>query len=231
MENVFRDPLPHAGIEIKQRVWNATVAGKDNSRGDLTLTATKEKLWISNVASIPLAWFTSFEPVGPGFRIIWLNKVSAKEESATFCIRTFFGYDTVRRDQLLQRLSDLAARARERNSTPLCSTVTGAVCEQCGVSAVLVDLPKITNFLVYWIRRTDRRILCVSHARSAIRANAIRNTLMGTVGIPGVFATPRVVWQTAAPLSRQERLTWAFIAALPGALLLLFSVWALALNM
>jgi len=231
-ESIFREPLPRTGIVLQQRVWNATPEGKDASRGDFKLIATNEKLWISNVLSIPLSWFVAFEPVGPGFRIRWTNKLTGVEEGATLCVRTFFGYDTARRDELVKQLAELSARARTATPSPAATSPANLRCERCDSTAVtLLDLPKITNFLVYWIHRTDRRLLCAQHAQAAIRANALRNALTGTIGIPGAVVTPLAVWKTAAKLSFGERIALTSLAVLPAVLLLAFVLWGITLNL
>jgi len=129
--NPFRQPRPRAGIVLKQRVWNATEQGKDASLGAVTLFANDEYLWLGGVASVPLSWVEGADSLGPGLRLVWNNNLTGKAETATFCIRTFFGYDKSQRDKLSERILSLAEAARGRPILAVGSE-DGPVCEICG---------------------------------------------------------------------------------------------------
>jgi len=183
-------------VITKARLWLAKENGKDASQGETRLTVSQEYLWFGRDLSVPLAWVTQVDPVGPGFRIVWEDRVSGRPEGAVFCIRTMFGYNKKKRDQLVSQLQNLAQAATEQpKPVAVVQAETLTTCEKCNdMQTYVIDFDWIINVLVYWVRKPDRRILCLNHAAHRFRANLFFNAVLGTLGIPGIIVTPFLVF-------------------------------------
>ncbi len=190
--NPFRQPLPRKkDVLFKERLWNATPEGKDASTGDLKAVANHEYLWLGRSISIPLAWIREVTPTGPGLTIVWSNEIESELEGASFCIRSFFGYNKKKRDRFIETIADLADRASHADAPAAVQESENApTCQVCGAQGKQYDFRRVINVLIYWAARKDRAVLCRAHARRRLHLNLLFNSLLGVWGLPGIFATP-----------------------------------------
>jgi len=194
--NPFGQPLPKQNVVFKARLWLANESGKDSSAGDLRAVATRDYLWLGRDLSVPLAWIESVESVGPGFRIQWENKLESVREHGVFCVRTMFGYDKTRRDAVVAQLRELASSAASAGApAQVRQSESELRCQVCAApGAQQYDFRRILNVLFYWVSRPERVVLCSDHARGRLLRVLLGNSLFGTLGLPGAFFTPYVVF-------------------------------------
>ncbi|MGV8039094.1 MAG: hypothetical protein AB2L07_03140 [Thermoanaerobaculaceae bacterium] len=214
--NPFRQPVPKSGVLLTAKLWTANHKGKDDSRASLQIMATSEYVWLGRDLSIPVAWLKGLEAVGPGFRLAWSNPIDQSEEHAFFCIRTFFGYNTQKRDELLARLGELAAASKANPVPPVVQQTAAVVqCEVCGSPlAEQYNLHWYINVLFYWVSRPDRKLLCRDCASSKVRLMLLSNSLLGSLGFPGAIVGPYTTWVAAQEARRVG------LVSLPAGLLL-----------
>jgi hypothetical protein len=225
-DNPFRQPLRRRNVHYKTYVREATAEGKDaGSNTDFAIG--DDYLWIAFDFSIPLAWITQVEPLGPGFLVAWNNPISKQEEWASFCIlRTGWGYNRKKRDDLVRRVREAVANAEARPVLPQITkaeTVPG--CQRCGdLNPQVFDFTWFTCFLAYFISKPDRRLLCRRHGAQRLRMITAYNLVFGNLGL-GVFASPMINFRNiraarqAGAIGGFEAGVWMAVSFWPYALI------------
>jgi hypothetical protein len=215
--NPYRQPRTRSASLLKCRIWNATPQGKDDSTGSSQLYANDQFVWLGDSFSVPLAWIVRLSPVGPGFRIEWRDPATGQSDAATFCIRSFFGYDTKQRDRVLDRVHELSRHAASAGGSTAAAGASAPQCDVCGVPALeQADFREVRNFFLFFSSKTIRRVVCQSHARRATRETCLHNALLGTWGIPGIVTTPILAWSATSVLATPERVFWTALSATPA---------------
>ena len=189
--NPFRRRLRRKDVSFKTKVRGANNEGKDNNSGNTDFALNDEYLWISYDFSIPLAWITDVGNLGPGFMISWENPFEHVEETAAFCVRTFFGYNRKRRDELVRRVLEAAERARQRPQ-PVVAAAAASIprCQVCGASSPhLYDFQWMFSVGHLLMSKPDRRLLCPPHARWRARLLFASNLITSNLGF-GFFISP-----------------------------------------
>ena len=182
---------------------------------------------------MPLAWIREVEPLGPGFVVAWENPIENRMESAAFCIlRSGWGYNTKKRDELMHRVRDAVSKADARPVPQKIAVVEmRAGCQVCGeAQARTFDFQWFTCFLMYAISKSDRRVLCSRHGASRLRFVTLYNTIIGNLGL-GMFVSPVISWRNirevraAAAISAPEAAIWMALASWPYALIAWMLGW------
>lgn len=195
-ENPYRKRLPsRADRKLSKTVWKANDKGEDSEFSSFRLIASDEYLWLGREFSVPLVWIVRIEQVGPGMAITWKNPIDGESEVSCFCIRTFFGYNTKSLNKLCYDLVSLVDHAHERGPSPeIKATESFPTCQVC-------SKPEPMQFDFVWvieiifIRRTEtkRELLCREHGARRLLAIMFANALGGTLGVPGIFLTPKLI--------------------------------------
>ncbi len=185
---LFERKKPKGDLFFKGRVWNANDKGKDLGTGNNPILVGPEYIWFSKNLSVPIYWVKEIYPVGSGFFLKWHNEINKEEERAVLCVRTFFGYNIKKRDEIIQAI---------RKAKNIASPVAGSVeleaelirakgCEKCGNNeAKLYDFILSSSIGFTWQVRTERLYLCNVHARKAFKKFFRRNTFFGFFGLLG----------------------------------------------
>ena len=233
-ENPYRQFLRRKNVHFKTTVRQANASGKD-AGGNTDFAIGDDYLWIAFDFSIPLAWITEVAPVGPGFYVAWQDPISKREEAATFCIlRTGWGYNDKRRDELVARVRDAM---RTVTAKPRVVEITTAEtlpkCQRCGeLNPQVFDFTWFTNFLSYSISKPDRRVLCLPHGAQRVRLITAYNLLFGNLGF-GIFVSPVISFRNIrgaralGAIGEIEAGLWTAIAFLPYAALATAVGWSL----
>lgn len=237
--NPFRQTLRRRDATYKTYARNGNEHGKDGG-SNTDFAIGNDYLWIRFDLSIPLVWITAVEQFGPGFLVAWQNPTDHTEECASFCfLRTGWGYNVKKRDEVLRRLREAVAKAATRPRLAEVSRAeTDPACQRCAdPNARTIDFTWFSCFLAYSISKSDRRLLCPSCTSSRLRLVTIYNLLIGNLGW-GIFASPMISFRniTAARAFASMHLLerWAWILAfLPYAVLAWMAGWSLwtAFNM
>ncbi|HYM60405.1 MAG TPA: hypothetical protein VEZ11_05885 [Thermoanaerobaculia bacterium] len=233
-DNPFRQPLRRKDVLFKTTVRQANADGKD-AGGNTDFAISNDYLWIAFYFSVPLAWIRDIEPLGPGFVVTWENRLENREESAAFCIlRSGWGYNTKKRDDLVRRLRDAAGKA---GAGPVSAQIAAApgmtTCQLCGaLSPRVFDFSWFTSFLAFAISIPDRRVLCLPHAASRLRAVTVYNLIIGNLGF-GMFVSPIVslgnilqVRRTGA-ITKPETAFWTALVFWPYLLMATLVGWSI----
>jgi hypothetical protein len=188
--NPFRQPLRRGEVDFETTVYQADAKGKESSAGKTAFAINSEYLWIATDFSVPLAWIEGALPLGPGFVVTWQNQLNGQRERATLCARQLFGYNLKTRDELVMRVNTARRAAKNR---PAPSVVTSAAvsrnCERCGaLNAQTQDFIYVVTFLLLFVSKPDRRVVCAHHARILSALNALSNLVLGSLGIAVFFA-------------------------------------------
>lgn len=235
-DNPFRQPLRRKNALYKTYVRNALANGKD-AGSNTNFAIGKDYLWIAFDFSVPLAWIREVAPLGPGFVVTWDNPIERREESAAFCIlRTGWGYNTKKRDDLVRRVREAVSQTTFR-PTPetVAVAATASSCQVCPSRDPRVfDFQWFTSFLVYSINKPDRRVLCLEHGASRFRMVTAYNLVAGNLGV-GALVSPvisiRNIRHTrgSGAISRPEAVVWTTLALWPYLILgwlIAGSLWA-----
>jgi hypothetical protein len=214
ISNPFRQPLRRKNTTFKTVVWQANDKGKDASAGKTDFGLNAEYVWLAFDFSVPLRWVTSIEDLGPGFAISWRNAIDDTEETAAFCVRTAFGYNRKRRDEIVVKLREAVAAARSR---PQPAVVTKAeliaTCEFCGeLQPAVYEFRWFISVLQYLIDKPDRRVLCRTHAKWRARRLFLSNLVTSNLGF-GAFVSPFINLHNVRQARKNEA-----IGAIEGAI-------------
>jgi hypothetical protein len=193
VSNPFRQRLRRSNTTFKTAVWQANDKGKDASRGKTDFGLNAEYVWLAFDFSVPLRWVTAVKDLGPGFLIAWKNPIDDTRETAAFCVRTAFGYDRKRRDEIVARLRVAVAGARSRPQPAVVTKAeTVAACEVCGeLEPAVYEFHWMISVLQFLIDKPDRRVLCPSHAKWRGRRVFLSNLVTSNLGF-GAFVSPIV---------------------------------------
>jgi hypothetical protein len=234
--NPFRQPLRRGEVDFQTTVYPATAKGKDSSSGSKnTFAINNEYLWIASDFSVPLAWIEGAQPLGPGFVVTWKNQLNGQREHATLCARRLFGYNLKTRDELVIRVND-ARRAAKNRPAPsvVASAVASRNCERCGaLNAQTHDFVYVVTFLLLFVSKPDRRVVCAHHARVLSALNALSNLVLGSLGIAVIFS-PLATLATTRRLKFMRVLSpgaayaTMFVAVVPYLLILAYIAWRIA---
>jgi hypothetical protein len=191
--NPFNQPMPKQGILLKVKLWPAKPDGKDSSAGvTIKAVATHHTIWFGRELSVPLAWISEVSSEGPGIKVTWHNELTGASEVAFFCIRTMFGYNKKKTQALVSSLKNLVEEARSVGPMP--STAMASEdprCQVCGDPAdIQLDFTWIISILLYFSSRPDRRLLCRRHAKRRFIIGMVTNTVLASLGIPGMVLGP-----------------------------------------
>ena len=231
-DNPFRQPLRRKNVTFKTTVRLANADGKDGG-GNTDFAINDEYLWIAFDFSVPLAWIREVEPLGPGFVVTWENPLENGQESAAFCIlKSGWGYNTKKRDELMGRVRDAFSKAAARPVPQKIAVVEMRPgCQKCGDDHPYVfDFEWFTCFLVHFINKSDRRVLCARHGASRLRLATLYNTIFGNLGL-GVFVSPVISWRNirgvraAGAISAPEAAIWMALASWPYLLIAWMLGW------
>ena len=234
VENPFRQPLRRKNVHFKTVVREGNAEGKD-AGGNTDFAIGDDYLWIAFDFSVPLTWITRVEPLGPGFLVVWRNPITREEEGASFCIlRTGWGYNSKKRDDLVRRVQEAVAKAAVRPAKPEIAAARAIpACQSCGdLKPHVFDFTWLTSVLAYTINKPDRRLLCRPHGARRLRAVTLYNLIMGNLGW-GVFASPIInlrnirMAQQAGAINKVEASIWIAVAFWPYAMLLAAVSWSL----
>ena len=210
----------------------ANDAGKD-AGGNTDFAIGNEYLWIAFDFSVPLAWITSVQPLGPGFEVAWRNPLENREECAAFCIlRSGWGYNTKKRDELMQRVRDAVSKADARPMPEKVAIVEHhAGCQKCGdPKPHVIDYQWFTCWIGWFISKSDRRVLCARHAASRLRFATLYNSIFGNIGF-GAFVSPVISWRNirgvraTGAISAPEAALWMALASWPYAVIVVMLAW------
>jgi hypothetical protein len=230
--NPFRRRLRRKDASFKTTVRGANSEGKDNDSGNTDFALNDEYLWLSYDFSVPLAWITNVGNVGPGFMVSWNNPIEGVEEASTFCVRTFFGYNRKRRDELVRRVLEAAQRAHKRPQPAVAAAAaTIPRCQSCGITSPhLYDFQWIFSVGHLMLSKPDRRLLCAAHARWRARLLFASNLIAANLGF-GFFVSPIINLSNvqearkADALGRVEAAFWIILGFFPYALLAWLLGW------
>jgi len=189
--NPFRQPLRRGEVDFRTSVYIANAKGKDVSNGSkLAFALNSEYLWIGSDFSVPLAWIEGAQPLGPGFVVIWQNQLNGRREQMALCARRLFGYNLKTRDELVMRVNNARRTAKSRPApSVVASSVASNRCERCGApNAQTQDYVYVVTFLLLFVTKPDRRVVCSHHARVLCVLNALFNLVLGSLGIAVIFA-------------------------------------------
>jgi len=232
--NPFRQRLRRKNTTFKTVVWQANEEGKDNSTGKTDFALNDEYLWMSYDFSVPLRWITTIEDLGPGFAIGWENPLQKTKEWAAFCVRTMFGYNRKRRDDLVLRIREAVARARTRPE-PVVAAAAATIprCQVCGdTDPAVYDFEWMISVVHLMLNKPDRRILCRKHGRWRARLVCASNLVTSNLGF-GAFISPIFnmrnvqVARHGGALGSLEGAIWTTIGFAPYAVLALLVGWAI----
>lgn len=230
--NPFRRRLRRKDVTFKTKVRGANNQGKDNDSGNTDFALNDDYLWISYDFSIPLAWITGVAAVGPGFMVSWNNPIEGVEEAAVFCVRTFFGYNRKRRDDLVRRVLEACERAHERPQPAVAAAAaTIPRCQSCGVTSPhQYDFQWMFSVGHLLLSKPDRRLLCPPHARWRARAVFASNLITSNLGF-GFFISPIINLanvkeaRKAGALGRIEAALWITLGFFPYGLIAWMLAW------
>jgi hypothetical protein len=230
--NPFRRRLRRKDVSFKTTVRGANSEGKDNDSGNTDFALNDDYLWISYDFSIPLAWITDVGNVGPGFMVSWDNPIEHVEESAAFCVRTFFGYNRKRRDDLVRRVFEAAERAHKRPQPAVAAAAaTIPRCQSCGATSPhLYDFQWMFSVVHLLLSKPDRRLLCPNHARWRARLLFASNLVTANLGF-GFFVSPIINLRNVQEarkgdaLGRIEAAFWIALGFFPYALIAWMLGW------
>jgi hypothetical protein len=191
--NPFRQKLDRKQVKYKTSVWPADSQGKASSQVRVLFALSDDYIWLSQDFSVPLSWLLSITEVGPGFLLTWKNPISSQNERAAFCIRTFFGYNKDKRDEIIQVVRQAMARAAVIPVRPeIALSEVSAICEKCGAQqAQVYDFQWLISVWLIWIKKPSRETLCHSHAKNRLLQVFASNFLLGNLGV-GVFGSPLI---------------------------------------
>lgn len=232
--NPFRRPLRRKEVTFKTTVWQANAEGKDNSTGKTDFALNDEYLWTSYDFSVPLAWITAVQTLGPGFLVAWKNPLDHTEEASAFCVRTMFGYNRKRRDQLVERVEQAVAQAKKRPA-PVAAATTVAIprCQVCSATdSRLYDFEWMISVVALMLNKPDRRLLCLRHAKWRARRVLLSNLVTSNLGF-GAFISPIVNLrniqeaQKGPALASVEARLWMAIGFAPYAVFAYLVGWAI----
>ena len=230
--NPFRKPLRRKDVSFKTTVRGANEKGKDNDSGNTDFALNDDYLWISYDFSIPLAWINSVRDLGPGFMVSWHNPIENVDEMAAFCVRTFFGYNRKRRDDIVRRVREAAQRAHKRPQPVVAATAaTIPRCQSCGATSPhQYDFQWMFSVGHILYSKPDRRLLCPRHARWRARLLFASNLITSNLGF-GFFVSPIINLanvkeaQKAGALGRIEAAIWITLGFFPYALIAWMLGW------
>ncbi|HSP34646.1 MAG TPA: hypothetical protein VLU46_10055 [Thermoanaerobaculia bacterium] len=232
--NPFRQRLRWKHVSFKTSVWQANELGKDSSSGKTDFALNDEFLWIAYDFSVPLRWITSVDPLGPGFVVTWRNRLSGEDEGAAFCVRTMFGYNLKKRDELVASVSAAARAAAARPEAPAISAARAFPrCQVCHAPEQHVyDFNWLFSVVAFWISKPDRGVLCRTHARRRFRTLATSNLIAGNLGF-GAFISPIFSLanvreaRKAHAIGSTEAFVWTALGFWPYALFAWIVIWAI----
>ena len=230
--NPFRRPLRRKDVSFKTTVRGANAQGKDDDSGNTDFALNDEYLWTSYDFSVPLAWIKDVRDVGPGFMVSWNNPIENVNEAAVFCVRTFFGYNRKKRDDLVRRVREAAARAHQRpQPVPVAAAVAIPRCQACGATSPhQYDFTWMFSVVHFVLTKPDRRLLCPPHARWRARQVFASNLILANLGF-GFFVSPifaianRLEARKGDALGRFEAALWVTLAFFPYALIAWMLGW------
>lgn len=227
MVATFERAKPKEGVVYKGKAWNADAKGKNTTSNYFPLIIGPEYIWLGPTFSIPLDWQVVAEPLGPGFKLIWHNVYENKNEAMALCIRTFFGYDKEKRDEIV-RLVNQASKTRASVVTPETAStvsVTASQCEACGATgARLYDYHTVMSYFFSYSCKMRRHVLCTNHGRSKMLRYFIGNILLGSWGFSGLFgldnlANCKMAYRNGA-ISKGQATIYSVLTFMPLFLLL-----------
>jgi hypothetical protein len=189
--NPFRHPLYRNSASFRTTVWQANDEGKDTSSGKTDFAIGDDYLWISYDFSVPLQWITLVEDRGPGFVIAWRNHLTGANEAAAFCVRTAFGYDRKRRDELVALVKSAITSARSRPGNATVAQAEAAPrCEVCGApNPHVYEFTWMASVFMFLLSKPNRRVLCTQHAKWRTRRVVFTNLIISNLGL-GVLISP-----------------------------------------
>jgi hypothetical protein len=232
--NPFRHPLRRKEANFKTSVWQANEEGKDSSAGKTDFAVGDEYVWLAFDFSVPLRWVTAVEERGPGFLVAWENPINHTDEAATFCVRTMFGYDRKRRDEIVKLVNGAVVKAK---SLPQPQVVAAAEttprCEVCGArNPGFYEFQWMTSVAAFLISKPDRRVLCPHHAKWRTRRVCLTNLITSNLGF-GAFVSPIVNFanvregQKRGGVRRPEAYVWIVLGSGPYIVLATLVGWAI----
>ena len=190
--NPFRQKLRRKATTFRTRVWRANEKGKDEGAGKATLALSETFLWLDVDFSLPLAWVTEVARLGPGVQVTWENRIDGEEECAAFCIRTMFGYNEKRADELVTVLQQAVAAAAPTSASRFEAAPDSHRCEVCGAGgAVTHDFELMLSAIYYFVRREKRYVLCPRPARGRLVLFTLGNLILANFGL-SIFASPAI---------------------------------------
>ena len=230
--NPFRRHLRRKDVSFKTTVRGANSEGKDNNSGNTDFALNEDYLWISYDFSVPLAWITDVGDLGPGFMVGWSNPIERVEEAAAFCVRTFFGYNRKRRDDLVRRVREAAERAHQRPQPAIAAAAaTIPRCQVCSATSPhQYDFEWMFSVGHLLLSKPDRRLLCPKHAGWRARLLFASNLITANLGF-GFFISPIInlrnvqVARKGHALNRFEAALWITLGFFPYALIAWMLGW------
>ena len=259
MTSPFNQSLPRmANSIIYKYIWTAERTGKKDHNPRVRIIASKDYIWMNNI-SIPVDWVDEINSVGPGFSISWINQISNKREIVYFCVRSFFGYNTKTRDELINKFQTLTKcspneskvlTTSEGTCKPLSESIKAknqvpneavtkdsansvkseknhGICQECNNSNThILDFFTFYNIVYSYKYETKREVLCAKHLKSRYKTLLLLNALFGSLGLPGIFTSPFVVYKQGIEGKRMGLLSMkyccfsVFISCLPLVLIL-----------
>lgn len=226
--NPFRQPFASSKMVYKTTAWPANERGKNDSTSRVLLASDGTHIWLGKELSVPLEWIISAEALGPGFLLVWDNPIERQQERAAFCYRTMFGHDTRKRDEAVQRISDLLAPIRVKRANdeirpgplpPVGFDAEGepaaaSPCEVCGEQdARAYDLTSVISALFYYASHTRRTMMCARHGKIRVVLNTFGNMALGNFGITALI-TPFVIIKNVVHAKRRGAIGTALAVGL-----------------
>ncbi|MCP4155172.1 MAG: hypothetical protein GY757_46030 [bacterium] len=231
-QNPFERKKPKQDVYFRGRVWYADEKGKDEGNTPLPIVIGPEYIWFSRDFSIPLAWVTNVQAQGSGFYLEWKNELNGESEGNIFCVRTFFGYNTEKRDEIIEAVREARQHCLSMGQTAETAAAIPKVCEKCQAEdAGLYDFLRVFSYAFNYSVTTKRIVLCKRHGGSAFFKYYFLNLFFGFFGIWGVIGYGN--WNNAKMLYQNQAITsgrllfYKSLALLPLALLLTLIMWAI----
>ena len=229
---MFKQAKPKENVFFKGLIWDADETGKKKRLASpVRIAVGPEYIWLESGWSIPLNWHLRLDPLGPGFRLTWVNPLATRADAAgeaddgpreqhiDFCLRGFVGYSAKKSRLFQQRLQEAVRLFPGQTRDP-------DSCQVCGVRpAYLFTFTSGFSFIHYSGSQRAEYALCRPHGRERFQRIYRRNywaMLLGPLGWVGGINRSNCRVALAAGAISPRRCRWLILATyLPLVLMVL----------
>jgi hypothetical protein len=168
-------------LPIKYSAYVADDRGESTGSARCKLVLDESGISLDNSAHIAWSVRPTIEPHGPGFAITWRTPGSLNPIVAILTYRTFFGYDTAKRDETLVTLRQCVAQYADQPATVPARLEACEVCQSKDV--VVWQMPVVLGYAFSMSSRLSERAFCRKHSASPILWRLFGNALGAALGI------------------------------------------------